>query len=171
MADEMRGTTIGFAHESYITAAQFCAQNKVNLEQGLTWAEAAVNDAFVGREDFNSLSTKAQVLNAMGRDAEAETVMAKAITLPTASVQSVHQYARTLLQAGKTEKALSVFKLNAKNHPEDKFTVNVGLARGYTAAGDKKNAIKYWETAIKNLPDNQKQNLAFYEGELKKLKG
>jgi len=63
-----------------------------------------------------------------------------------------------------------VFKLNAKNHPEDKFTPNVGLARGYTALGDKKNAIKYWELAIKNLPENQKQNLAFYEGELKKLK-
>ena len=97
--------------------------------------------------------------------------MSKAIVHPTASVQAVHQYGRSLLNAGKTEKALEVFKLNAKNHPEDKFTVNVGLARAYTATGDKKNAIKYWETAIKNIPENQKQNLSFYEGEFKKLKG
>lgn len=171
MRDELRGSTMGFAHESYISAAQFCAQNKVNLEQGLQWADYAITDGFVGREDFNSLSTKAQVLIAMNREGEAEAIMNKAISHPTASVPAVHQYGRSLLAAGKTDKALEVFKLNAKNHPEDKFTVNVGLARGYTALGDKKSAIKYWETAIKNIPENQKQNLTFYEGELKKLKG
>ena len=71
------------------------------------------------------------------------------------------------VECRKTQKAVDVFKLNAKNHPEDKFTTNVGLARGYTALGDKKNAIKHWELAIKNLPENQKPNLAFYEGEVK----
>lgn len=170
MRDEMRGTTAGFQHETYITAAGFSAQNKVDLEQGLQWADLAINDPFVGREDFSSLSAKAQVLTAMGRDAEAETVMDKAIKHPTSPVGAIHQYARSLLLAGKKEKAMEVFKYNYKTHPEDKFTPNVGLARGYTAIGDKKNAIKYWEQAIKNLPENQKQNLTFYEGELKKLK-
>lgn len=167
----LKGSTIGFTHEAYILGAQFCVQNNVQLEQGLQWAEYGLTDPFVGREDFNALSTKAQLLTALKRESEAEAVMSKAIVHPTASMQSVHQYGRSLLTAGKNEKALEVFKLNAKNHPEDKFTVNVGLARGYTATGDKKNAIKYWELAIKNLPENQKQNLSFYEGELKKLKG
>jgi tetratricopeptide (TPR) repeat protein len=171
MREKMRGTTAGFQHETYINAASFCAQNKVALEQGLQWADFAINDNFVGREDFTSLSTKAQILMAMDRNADAEVVMDKAIKHPTASVTAVHQYARTLLNAGKKEKALEVFKYNYKAHPEDKFTPNVGLARGYTALGDKKNAIKHWEEAIKNLPENQKQNMAFYEGELKKLKG
>lgn len=170
MREEIRGTTAGFQHETYITAASFCAQNKVELEQGLQWAEYAINDGFVGREDFNSLSTKAQVLIAMGRDTDAEVVMEKAIKHLTASVAAIHQYGRSLLVAGKKEKAIEVFKYNFKTHPEDKFTPNVGLARGYTALGDKKNAIKHWEAAIKNLPENQKQNLGFYEGELKKLK-
>jgi tetratricopeptide (TPR) repeat protein len=110
------------------------------------------------------------VLTAMGREAETEVIMDKAIKHPTANVNAIHQYARTLLVAGKKEKAMEVFKYNFKTHPEDKFTPNVGLARGYTALGDKKNAIKHWEAAIKNLPENQKQNLPFYEGELKKLK-
>lgn len=168
--EQMRGTTAGFQHETYINAANFCAQNKVELEQGLQWADLAISDPFFGREDFTSLATKAQVLIAMGRDADSEVVMDKAIKLPTASVQAVHQYGRSLLIAGKNQKALEVFKFNAKNHPDDKFTTVVGLARGYAANGDKKNAIKYWELAIKNLPENQKQNLAFYEGELKKVK-
>lgn len=171
MADVMRGTTTGFTHEAYLRAAEFCVVNNVRLEQALIWANHAVTDPFVGREDFASLITKAQVLTALKRDAEAEVIMDKAIRIPGTSVQAVHQYGRSLLNAGKTDKALEVFKFNAKNHPEDKFTVNVGLARAYTATGDKKNAIKYWETAIKNIPENQKQNLSFYEGELKKLKG
>jgi tetratricopeptide (TPR) repeat protein len=170
MREGMRGTTAGFQHETYIAAASFCAQNKVELEQGLQWADYAITDGFVGRENFTSLSTKAQVLTAMGRDADSDAVMDKAIKHNTATVGAIHQYARTLLGAGKKEKALEVFKYNFKAHPEDKFTPNVGLARGYTAVGDKKNAIKHWEAAIKNLPENQKQNLAFYEGELKKLK-
>lgn len=173
IADVLRGTTTGFTHESYIQAAQFCAQNRVNLEQGLAWADYAISDPFVGREDFTSLFTKAQLLTAMSREAEAEAVMDKAVKHPTATVPAVHQYGRSLLAAGKTQKAMDIFKMNATNakNEGDKFTTSVGLARGYTALGDKKNAIKYWETAIKNMPENQKQNVAFYEGELKKLKG
>ena len=97
--------------------------------------------------------------------------MDKAIKHPTATVGAIHQYGRTLLQAGRKEKAMEIFKYNFKTHPEDKFVPNVGLARAYTAMGDTKNAIKHWEAAIKNLPEARKQELPFYEAELKKLKG
>lgn len=168
--EEIRGTTAGFQHETYLSAVEFCVVNKVALDQALQWADYAITDGFVGREDFTSLLAKAQVLTALGRDNDSEAVMEKAIKHPTATVASIHQYGRSLLQAGKKEKALEVFKYNFKAHPENKFTPNVGLARGYTALGDKKNAIKHWEAAIKNLPEDQKQNLSFYEAELKKLK-
>lgn len=169
--NELRGTTAGFQFENYINAATFSATNKANLEQGLAWADLAISDPFFGQENFLSLSTKAQVLTAMGREAEADVQMDKAIKHPTASVNLIHQYGRSLLTAGKTQRAFEVFQYNARAHSSEKFTPNVGLARVYTAMGDKKNAIKYWEIAIKNLPENQKQNLAFYEAELKKLKG
>lgn len=160
----------GFYPTNYQAAAGFCARNKVNLEEALTWADAAMNPNNGGTEDFNGLSTKAQVLMAMGKGADAGVVMDKAIKLPTATVQNIHGYGRTLLGMGEKDKALTVFQYNAKAHPEEKFTTNVGLARGYTAVGNKKEAIKYWETAIKNIPENQKANIAFYEGELKKVK-
>lgn len=169
MRNELRGST-GFNYQNLQAAAQFCVQNKTNLEEGLQWAEAAISAPFFGQEDFNTLQTKSNVLAALGREAEAETVMNKAIKHPTANVGAVHQYGRALLAAGKKEKAMEIFQYNAKAHPEEKFTPNVGLARGYTAMGDKKNAIKYWEIAIKNIPENQKANTALYEGELKKLK-
>ncbi|HEY9047069.1 MAG TPA: DUF2911 domain-containing protein [Ohtaekwangia sp.] len=168
---ELMGDRMGFDYTPWMDAAQFCAQNKINLEEALTWADNAISGTFIGREDFASLQTKALVLYAMKRDAEADAVMDKAIKLPTAHVPDVHQYGRSLLAAGKSAKAMEVFKLNRQLHPDDKFTTYVGLARGYTALGDKKNAIKNWEIAIKNIPDNQKANLAAYEAEVKKLKG
>jgi tetratricopeptide (TPR) repeat protein len=169
MRDELRGN-VGFDHNNIQAAALFCAQNNINLDEALVWADAAISPP-LGREEFASFQTKATVLRAMKRDAEAEAIMDKAINHPTANMQAIHQYGRSLLGEGKKEKALEVFKLNRQRNPDDKFTTYVGLARGYTAVGDNKNAIKNWEIAIKNLPENQKANLAFYEAELKKLKG
>lgn len=170
MSNELRGN-LGFDYNSLVTAATFCAQNKIHLDQALVWADAAISGAFVGREEFSTLQAKATVLRAMNRTADAEAVMSKAINHPTANIQGIHQYGRSLLAEGQSQKAFDVFKLNRDRHPEDKFTTFVGLARGYTALGDKKNAIKNWETAIKNLPENQTGNKAAYEAELKKLKG
>ncbi|HYF69213.1 MAG TPA: DUF2911 domain-containing protein [Ohtaekwangia sp.] len=168
---DIKGHRMGFNNQSWMDAAQFCASNKINLEEALTWADYAINGRYIGVEDFNSLQTKAMVLQAMERDAEADNIMQKAIALPSATVTAIHQYGRSLLAAGKTDKALEVFKLNRKKNPQDKFTTYVGLARGYAATGDKKNAIKNWETALKNLPEEHKPNRPFYESELKKLKG
>ena len=168
---QLEGTTTGFNNQPWMAAAQFCAQNKVNLEEALRWADNAISGNFIGNEDFNSLQTKAQVLQAMGKDAEADAIMDKAIKQPTATVQSVHQYGRALLASGKNQKAMDVFKLNRQLHPNDMFTTYVGLARGFTAVGDKKSAIKNWELAIKNIPQDQKANAPAYEAELKKLKG
>ena len=168
---DIKGHRMGFSNQSWMDAAQFCAQNKVNLDEALEWADYAISGRFIGVEDFNSLQTKAQVLNAMGKESDAETIMAKALNHPSASVMAIHQYGRTLLASGKKEKALEVFKLNMKKHPEDKFTPYIGLARAYAALGDKKTAIKNWEVALKNIPENQKANKEYYEGELKKLKG
>src|SRR5690606_18248734 len=167
--NELRSSP-GFNYQNWVAAAQFCLNNNVNLEEGLSWAENAISLPFIGQENFNTLQTKASLLDALERGSEAEALMQKAISHPTASMQNIHAYGRTLIAQGKNQKALEVFKLNAKKHPEDKFTTTVGLARGYAAVGDKKNAIKYWELAIKNLPEDQKPNLKFYEGELNKLK-
>jgi hypothetical protein len=168
---ELNGTTTGFRYQGYMEAAQFCAQNKINLVEALQWADSAISQPFFGRENFSTLQAKAQVLMAMNKTAEADAVMDKAVKHPTATMLDIHQYGRALLNGGKAEKAMEIFKLNQKIHPEEKFTTYAGLARGYTAIGDKKNAIKNWEIAIRNLPANQQGNRSYYEAELKKLKG
>lgn len=169
MRDDLRGQA-GFNYQNLVAASQFCVQENINLGEALAWADAAISGPFVGQEEFSTLQNKASVLKAMGKAEEADATMWQAIKHPTASVQNIHQYGRTLIAQGENKKALEVFKYNAKANPKDKFTPNVGLARGYAALDDKKNAIKYWELAIKNLPENQKAYLSFYEAEVKKLK-
>jgi tetratricopeptide (TPR) repeat protein len=161
----------GFTYQSWIAAAQFCVRNNINLDEALVWAESAINMPYIGVENFNTLQTKAQVLSAMGRSNEADEVMIKAINHKTATVQNIHFYGRSLLAEGKSDKAMEIFQKNKKLHPEDKFTPNVGLARCYAATGDTKKAIKYWELAISNIPENQKPFMPQYEAELNKLKG
>lgn len=160
---------VGFDYRNITQAAQFAVRNNLALDEALTWAEAAVNPP-LGVEEFGTLQTKAMVLRALNRHDEAEQVMSRALNHPTATVTAIHQYGRLLLNEGKADKAMEVFKLNRKRNPGETFTTYVGLARGYEAVGDKKNAIKNWEIAITNLPENQKPNLPYYEGELKRLK-
>ena len=164
----------GFRYEDWQTAAQFCADNKINLEEALTWADKAIYAPFrgatVGHEDFSTLQTKATVLLAMGRDTDADAVMQRAFQLPGTDAVSVYQYGMRLLRNNKNAKALEVFQLNQRQRPEEKFWTSLGLARGYSAVGDKKNSIANWEIVVRNVPVNLKGRTAGYEAEMQKLK-
>ncbi|HEV8493874.1 MAG TPA: DUF2911 domain-containing protein, partial [Candidatus Angelobacter sp.] len=164
----------GFRYEDWQTAAQFCADNKINLEEALTWADKAISGPFrgatVGHEEFSTLQTKAAVLSAMGRNTEAEAVMQKALHLPGTEAYSIYAYGMGLLRDGKKDKAMEVFHTNQRQHAEEKFWTALGLARGYTAIGDKKNAIASWELVLRNVPSNLSNRTAAFEQALKKLK-
>jgi len=164
----------GFNYQDWQAAAQFCADNKINLEEALTWADLVINGPFrgatIGHEDFSTLSTKAAVLSAMGRESEADSVMEKALHLPGTDAYSVYAYGMGLLRKDKKDKAMKVFTFNQQQHPQDKFWTSLGLARGYTALDDKKNAIANWEIVVQNVPANLSNRTAAYEAALKKLK-
>jgi len=164
----------GFNYQDWQTAAQFCADNKINLEEGLEWADKAINAPFrgatIGHEDFSTLSTKAAVLVAMGRESDADAVMQKALHLPGTDAYSVYAYGMGLLRKDDKVKAMKVFTLNQQQHPQERFWTALGLARGYTAVGDKKNAIASWEIVLQNVPTSLSNRTAGYEAALKKLK-
>ncbi|HET8924927.1 MAG TPA: DUF2911 domain-containing protein [Candidatus Acidoferrum sp.] len=164
----------GFNYQNWQTAAQFCADNKTNLEEALVWADKAVHEPFrgatLGVEDFSTVSTKASVLDAMGRSSEADALMDKALDLPGNGMIYVHSYGVQLLRASRADRALKIFLLNQQRHPEEKFWTYFGLTRAYTALGDKANAIENWEISIANVPENRRFMLPQFEGVLKKLK-
>jgi Protein of unknown function (DUF2911) len=165
----------GFKYQNWQIAAQFCASRKINLAEALIWADKAINEPFKGpsrgREDSSTLATKAAVLQAMGQEAEADATIDKALGLPETDVVRMYGYAAGLLAAGRSEKALAIFQSNQQHHPEEKFWTYLGLAQGYTAVGNKNDAIKNWEIALLNVPPNAHSDIPTYEKTLKQLKG
>jgi tetratricopeptide (TPR) repeat protein len=154
--NELR-TDKGFIWQSWEQAANWCLQRNVNLEEALLWADSATSPGFEGDKSFRAWSTKAQLLEKLGRNDEALTVMKKA--LPTATMNEVHQYGRTLLIQKKNKEALEIFKANFEKYP-NQFTTLMGLVRGYSANGDYKTALKHATQALPLAPDtNNKSNV------------
>jgi len=164
----------GFNYQNWQSAAQFAVANNIDLEEALVWANKAIEEPFrnaaAGRADFSTYSTKASVLRALGRDMDADTTMERAMRSEGAGAQQIHQYGMSVLQAEKKEKAMEIFKFNRQRHPDDKFFPYLGLARGYTALGDKKNAIANWEVVLKNIPPGLEGNRPAFERALQTLK-
>ena len=159
MRRELRNAA-GFRWQSWQAAAQFCLQQNKNLPEALTWADKAIAMPGIGQANFATLSTKAQILERMSRTSEADAVMAQALDLPNAQPIELHQFGRRLLAAGKNKEALAVFQKNAKRFG-DTWPVHVGLARGYSAVGDYKTALKHAEIALTQAPDDiNKKSLA-----------
>lgn len=154
----------GFRYEAWLEAVNFAIQRNVNLGEALQWSDYSISGPFIGQKNFRTLSTKANLLNKMGRASEAEALMKEA--MPMANMQELHGYARQLLRDKKPVQALEAFKLNAQKNP-NVFTTNMGLVRGYSAIGDFKNALKYAKAAQPQAPD--KVNKDAVDGFIKKL--
>jgi hypothetical protein len=138
-------------HQNWVQAVNYALTNNIVNEEILGWAEQAIIMPYMGQRNFLTLSTKAQVLNRLGRQPEADSLMREA--LPLGTMLEVHQYGRQLLNQKRTFEALTVFQKNAQRNP-NVFTTNMGLARGYAATGDTKQALKYAKAALLQAPDS-----------------
>ena len=165
---ELQGQA-GFNYLNYVSAVNYCVQVNTHLELALKWAEKAINEPFVGQKNFTTLTTKANVLLAMGRSKEATKIYMNAIDLPDAQVFAIHNLGRQLIQMGDPDLALEIFKANAKRFP-DQWPVNVGLMRGYSAKGNYEKALKYAEAALKNVPEGDLLNLENIRSSIQRLK-
>jgi len=161
-------TDKGFTWNAWDQAAQYCIQNKTNLDEALTWSNAAIGAQFVGEKNFMTLSTKAQILVLQGKKDEADGLMKEA--LPLGKMTEVHQYARQLTAQKRGKEAFDAFKLNYDKHPNE-FTTNMGMARGYSAMGDYKKAGEFLKKAEAQAPDKvNKDNIAKLTGLLQQGK-
>lgn len=162
--NELR-TDKGFQWQSWATAAQWCVDNNINLDQALLWSDTATSVNFGGDRSFQAWSTKAQVLNKLGKTAQADSVMKHAMSF--AGIFELHQYGRQLIAQKKNKEALEVFKMNYEKNP-NQFTTLMGLMRGYAANNDNKNALKYANMALPLAPDTL--NKTNVENIIEKLK-
>jgi hypothetical protein len=154
-AEELKGAT-GFNSIGFTTAANYALQNKVNFETALGWADNAIAQ----NRNFTTLSTKANILNELGKEAEAKKIIDAAIA--TATEIELNQYGYQLLNQQKYDKAIEVLTLNTKRHPESANTWD-SLGEAYALNGDKKNAIINFKKALAtNPPANVRTNSEKY---------
>ena len=142
----------GFGWRGWVAASQFCVAENTHLEQALEWAEIAVSKQFIGEANFTTLNNKAQVLEKLNRKDEAAATMQLAIHHPSATPLDLHFYGRKLLAEKKNQEAMAVFQLNFQRNGET-WPVHVGLARGYAATGDSKQALEHARKALVQAPD------------------
>jgi hypothetical protein len=146
----------GFSWENYAAASHYALQNK-DPKDALEWAKVAATPVFPGVENFTTLIALADAQTANNMEADAARTREKAMAMGTSL--ELHQYGRQLLQEGKKQEAFAVWQTNAKKHPNE-WPVNVGLARGNSAVGNYKEALKYAKLALAQAPDeNNKKNL------------
>jgi predicted Zn-dependent protease len=156
----------GFEWKAWAEAAEWCADHKTNLDEGLQWADYSVGGAFIGEKNFRTLSVKSKILKLQGKDAEATALMNEGLGF--GNVTEVHDYARQLLAAGKAKEASDIFKSNFKKFPNT-FTTNMGMARALSSEGKYKEALKYATAGLAQAPDEaNKTNAASL---IEKLKG
>jgi tetratricopeptide (TPR) repeat protein len=131
--------------------AQFCLARKINLDEGLRWADASIQN----EERFDNLSTKADILKALNRPDEAKTTWNQALKIATA-VQ-LYSYGRQLQNKKQGAEAMEIFKEVAKRFPQGVFG-DLARARIKSAAGDLDGALKDAQQAQAAAPsDAQKQ--------------
>lgn len=140
----------GFNRQTWEQAATYALNNGGDLDEALTWVNTSISGPFIGQKAFSNLQLKAQILDKMGKKEEAASIMKEA--MPLGTILEVHQYGRQLVGQGQTAEALEVFKWNAKNH-KNTWPVDYGLARGYSATGDYKAALKHLKIAEGRAPD------------------
>ena len=149
--EELRDSK-GFTWQNWVAAAQYALQAQ-RPNDALEFADRAVNFTFIGQENFQTLSTLASAQAAAGKTEEAKATREKALNHRTASPIDIHGYGRQLLTQGRKEDALRIFELNAKRYPNT-WPVHVGLARGYSAVGRYKDALKHAKLALAQAPDD-----------------
>lgn len=156
----------GFTSQGLDIAASWTLQNNYQLEKGLEWATSATSPKYPGDPtSFPALSTKALILDKLGKSDEAAAVIKSA--LPLGKVGELQQLGRQLLAAKKPQAALEVFQFNYTKNP-NQFIALMGMARGLSANGEYAKALEYANKALPLAPNDS--NKKAVQAMLEKLK-
>jgi tetratricopeptide (TPR) repeat protein len=141
-----------FTPQSLNIAASWTLQNDYQLEKGLEWATQATASKFPGDPtSFPALSTRAAILDKLGKADDAAAVIKSA--LPFGSAVQLQQLGRQLLAAKKPQVALEVFQFNYDKNP-NQFITLTGMTRGLSAKGDYAKALEFANKALPLAPND-----------------
>lgn len=146
LRSELRGLP-GFFWQSYATAATWCAGQGADLDQAMAWADRAVGM----NRNFTTLRARAAVLEKRGDTAAADALRNEALTLATEVEMNLYGY--ELLQSGRVDQAIEVFRGNVKSYPQS-WNVYDSLGEALAVKGDKAAARAQYEKALSMVQDD-----------------
>jgi tetratricopeptide (TPR) repeat protein len=163
LREEFTSVKAFFNWQNGVSAINFCANKKINLEEALGWAQGYIDRNI---KYYPIYQAKGNVLYAMNKTAEGDAVMKEAINLSDATVGQIVGYGRTLITQKREKDSMPVFEAAFKRFPTA-ATAMVGMSRGYAANGDNKKALKFMQDALK--AETNPQAKASIDGMVKKL--
>jgi hypothetical protein len=155
LRDQLRGG-MQYTWEGWAEAANYALTNKVDLEEGLRWADQSIKV----EERYDTLMLKAQILDALNRGPEGAPLKKHAMEI--ANPIQIYMYGRQFqLVQKKNDQAIEIFKQTAQRYPNH-WLGHMAQARVYSAAGDYRKAAVEMKAASVDAPDQQKPGIAGY---------
>lgn len=159
---EYLSDSTGLKWRDYNQAAGYCADNNIGLTDGMNW----IAQSIALEENYTNLSTKSALLAAQGNEAEAEKIKNSALEHASALANDYYSYGTALIKMKKPDKAMEIYQRLSQRWPDDWLTAH-GLARGYSAKGNFKLALKFEQEALTKAPE---VNKGFIESAIVTLK-
>jgi hypothetical protein len=155
LGDQLRGG-LQYTWEGWAEAANYSLANKVDLEQGLRWADASVGQ----EERYDTVILKARLLEALDRTSDAAPLRKHALEIANAT--QLYFYGRQLqLVYKKPDEAIEIFRQTAQRFPNH-WTGHMAAARVNSSAGNYTKAAEEMKAAQTTAPDGQKPTIANY---------
>lgn len=142
--DELRGAK-GFGWQGSLTAANYCLNNGINLEEAVTWADRAI----AANPNGQTMGLKSALLFQLGKEEEAIKVADAAVDMSNEAQLNFLGYQMMGIQ--KYDKAEEYFKLNIKKNPKS-ANVYDSMGECYMAMNKNKEAIKMFKKSLANNP-------------------
>jgi hypothetical protein len=161
LRSQLRGG-IQYTWEGFAEAADYSLQHKIELEQGVKWADQSIQS----EDRFENEMTKSRLLEALNRAPDAAKAHQRALEI--GSPLQLYQFARRLqIQEKKQDEAMAVFRIIVKRDP-DGLAGHMAQGRLYSAAGNFDGAAKEVRAA-QAVPGNTDQQVKALDPLIKRL--
>jgi tetratricopeptide (TPR) repeat protein len=137
----------GFFWQRLAQAATWSARNGRSPDEAEAWADRAISQ----NRNFTTLRAKALVLEKKGDTAQASALREQALTRATEA--DMNQYGYELLQDGKVDQAIEVFRSNVAKYP-DSWNVYDSLGEALAVKGQKSEAAQQYSKALSMVGDD-----------------
>ncbi len=145
-------TEKGFNALAWLEYADYLLEHNIELDKALRYA----NSAAQSNPGFMSYMTKAEILQKMGRMAEADSAIDKALYYGNPT--QAYYYGLGMMNNNRNAEALKIMQRTQKKYPKA-FIANLGVARCQKANGNNKDALSAAKSslALAKTDDEKKQ--------------